>query len=66
MLLKYQRIEIEDTSIKKEGVANNVNNKWYFDVDGILEHKTQKDTYDSVASNIVVSAMNGQNGQNIN
>ncbi len=61
----FQTVNIHCQRDAKRGVVNNQVMDWSFRLDGILHNASQDDTYDTVASNIVSSSLNGYNGKRV-
>ena len=57
-----QSVNIHQLKDGRNGVVNNQIQDWSFRLDGIFHNSTQDQVFDTVASNIVTSALDGYNG----
>ena len=58
-----QSVNVHQIKDGRNGVVNNQIQDWSFRLDGIFHNSTQDQVYDTVASNIVTSALDGYNGE---
>lgn len=57
-----QSVNVHVMKDGRKGVVNNQIQDWSFRLDGIFHNATQDQVFETVASNIVTSALDGYNG----